>query len=241
MFDKYSKDDLSLLKELYPNNYQEQLDKLKDNYPIQYLIGYVDFYGYKINVNENVLIPRFETEYLVDDTIKLIKKYINNPKILDIGTGSGCIAISLSKELNTNVSALDISSNAIDIAKDNAGINNADITFINEDIKTYISKEKYNVIISNPPYVKDDSNVDKEIKYEPSNAIYANDNGLEYYKIILSKSKELLEDKNIIAFEIGDDQANDIISIAKVYYPQANILAKNDLNNLNRYIYIINE
>ena len=241
MFDKYSKEDLNLLKELYPKTFGEQLDKLKDNYPIQYLIGYVDFYGYKINVNENVLIPRFETEYLVDDTIKLIKKYINNPKILDICTGSGCIAISLSKELNTKVSALDISSNAIDIAKDNASINNADITFINEDIKTYISKEKYNVIISNPPYVKDDSNVDKEIKYEPSNAIYANDNGLEYYKIILSKSKELLEDKNIIAFEIGDDQANDIISIAKVYYPQANILAKNDLNNLNRYIYIINE
>ena len=241
MFDKYSKDDLSLLKELYPNNYQEQLDKLKDNYPIQYLIGYVDFYGYKINVNENVLIPRFETEYLVDDTIKLIKKYINNPKILDIGTGSGCIAISLSKELNTKVSALDISSNAIDVAKDNASINNAEITFINEDIKTYISKEKYNVIISNPPYVKDDSNVDKEIKYEPSNAIYSSDNGLEYYKVILSKSKELLEDKNIIAFEIGDDQANDIISIAKEYYPKANIIAKNDLNNLNRYIYIINE
>ena len=241
MFDKYSKDDLSLLKKLYPNNYQEQLDKLKDNYPIQYLIGYVDFYGYKINVNENVLIPRFETEYLVDDTIKLIKKYINNPKILDIGTGSGCIAISLSKELNTKVSALDISSNAIDVAKDNASINNAEITFINEDIKTYISKEKYNVIISNPPYVKDDSNVDEEIKYEPSNAIYANDNGLEYYKVILSKSKELLEDKNIIAFEIGDDQANDIISIAKEYYPKANIIAKNDLNNLNRYIYIINE
>jgi len=241
MFDKYSKEDLDLLKKLYPNNYDKQLDKLNNNYPIQYLIGYVDFYGYKINVNENVLIPRFETEYLVDDTLKLISKYINHPKIIDIGTGSGCIAISLAKELNISVTALDVSNNAIKVAKENALENNANISFICEDIKTFIPTNKYNVLISNPPYVKDKANVDNETKYEPQNAIFANDNGLEYYKIILSKSTDMLEDRNIIAFEIGDDQASDIIEIVKIYYPKANIITKNDLNNLNRYIYVINE
>ena len=241
MFDKYSKEDLNLLRKKYPDNFDEQLEKLNNNYPIQYLIGHVNFLGYKINVNEDVLIPRFETEYLVDDTIKLIKKYIKNPKILDVGTGSGCIAIALSKELNVNVCALDVSSKALKIAKENAIENSADLSFICEDIEEYDTSSKYNVLISNPPYVEINSKVDKETIYEPQNAIYAGDNGLEFYKIILSRCKELLEDKNVIAFEIGDKQASEIINIAKVYYPKANIVAKNDLNNLNRYIYIINE
>ena len=241
MFNKYSKDDLDLLKELYPNEYEEKLKKLESHYPIQYLIGFVNFYGYKINVNEDVLIPRFETEYLVNDTIKLIKKYIKEPKIIDIGTGSGCIAITLSKELNTNVSALDISEKAIKVAKENAVENNADISFICEDISDFNSKEKFNVLISNPPYVKRKSYVDKETNYEPQNAIFADEGGLKFYKIILDKSKDLLNENNIIAFEIGDDQADDIVGLVKQYYPNANIIAKNDLNGFNRYIYIINE
>lgn len=241
MFDKYSKKDLDLLKQLYPNNYDEQVNKLKMNYPIQYLIGYVDFCGYKINVNENVLIPRFETEYLVDDLLKFVNKYINNPSVIDIGTGSGCIAIALSKQLNVSVDALDISKNAIQVAKENAKYNKANISFICKDIKEFESEKKYNVLVSNPPYVDPNSYVDEETKYEPYNSIYANDNGLEYYKVIMLKSKEILTDKNIIAFEIGDNQAKDVEQIAKDYYPNARIIAKNDNNNLNRYVYIINE
>ena len=241
MFDKYSKNDLELLKKIYPDNYEEQLDKLRKNYPIQYLIGYVNFFGNKIFVNENVLIPRFETEYLVDDTIKLINKYISNPKIIDIGTGSGCIAIALAKELNIKVSALDISKEAIKLAKTNALENDSEIEFINEDIKKYKTESKFNVLISNPPYVRKNECVDPETKYEPQNAIFANDDGLEYYKIILEKSISILDKKNIIAFEIGKNHKNDIISIAKIYYPNANVISKNDLNNNNRYIYIINE
>ena len=241
MFDKYAKKDLDLLKELYPNTYEEQLKKLENNYPIQYLIGYVDFLGYRINVNENVLIPRFETEYLVDDTIILINKYNINPSIIDIGTGSGCIAISLSKEFNVSVDALDISSKAIEVAKENAKINNARINFVCEDINDFKTNKKYNVLISNPPYVNKESIVDKETKYEPQNAIFANDNGLEYYKIILSKFKDFLEEKNIIAFEIGDKQVEEIIKITKEFYPNANIITKKDLNGFERYIYIINE
>lgn len=241
MTDKYSNTDLKLLKEIYHNNFDDIQKKLKDNYPIQYLIGYVNFYGYKISVNENVLIPRFETEYLVDDTIKLINIYIKEPKIIDIGTGSGCIAISLSKKYNTIVDAIDISKAAIKVANINSINNKAKINFINKDIKKFNSKKLYNVIISNPPYVKIGSVVDKETKYEPQNALYANDNGLEYYKIILEKSINMLEKRNIISFEIGKDQGKEVVSIAKKYYPESKTILKKDLNGIDRYIYIINE
>ena len=241
MIDKYSKQDLDLVKKKYPNNYEEKLKLLKENYPIQYIIGSVDFYGNNIKVNEDVLIPRFETEYLVDDTIRLIHEYIPEPKIIDICTGSGCIAISLAKELKVKVDALDISKKALNLAEYNAVNNNVEINYICGDIKEFETNEKYNVLISNPPYVKFDSFTSKETKYEPQEAIFARDNGLEYYKVILSKSVNFLEKKNVIAFEIGDKQASDVIKISKKYYPKAKIISKNDLNNLNRYIYIINE
>lgn len=234
MFDKYNINDLNKLTD-------EQKERLKDNYPIQYLLGSVNFYGYEFKVDERVLIPRYETEYLVDDTKKLIKQYIKEPKIIDLCTGSGCIAISLAKELNTSVDALDISRDAINLAKENAINNNVDINFINEDIKSFNTTKKYNVIISNPPYVRLDEQVGLETKYEPQIALFANDNGLEFYKIILDKSKDLLEDKNIIAFEIGDKQGNYIKEYASNIYPNANIIVKKDLKNLERYVYIINE
>ena len=235
MFNKYSKQDLELLS-------KKNIDKdnLKD-YPIQYAIGNVNFYGYDLNVDERVLIPRFETEYLVQDSIKLIKEYINNPKIIDIGTGSGCIAISLSKELNLEVDALDVSAGAIELAKENANLNKANINFINEDIYDFKTDKKYNVIISNPPYVPYGSkDVSEEIKYEPQNAIYADNNGLIFYEIILNKSKNLLENKNIICFEIGDKQGEKIKQMALNVYPNANVIVKKDLNNYDRYVYIIN-
>ena len=234
MFDKYNINDLNKLTD-------EQKEKLKSNYPIQYLLGSVNFYGYEFKVDERVLIPRYETEYLVDDTIKLIKEHIKEPKIIDLCTGSGCIAISLAKELNTSVDALDISLDAINLAKENAVNNNVVINYINEDIKSFNTNKKYNVIISNPPYVRLDEQVDLETKYEPQIALFAGDNGLEFYKIILDKSKDLLEDKNIIAFEIGDKQGNSIKEYALNIYPNANIIIKKDLNNLERYVYIINE
>ena len=233
MFNKYNINDLEQL-----NDKQKEL--LKNNYPIQYLIGSVNFYGYEIKVDERVLIPRFETEYLVDDTLKYIKEYIKDPKIIDLCTGSGCIAITLSKELNKTIDALDISKDALDLAKENTINNNANINFINEDIKLFKPNKKYNVIISNPPYVESNEKVDLETKYEPQIALFANDNGLEYYKIILDKSNLLLEDKFIIAFEIGQNQAEDIKNYAKKIYPKANIIIKKDLNNLDRYLYIIN-
>lgn len=238
-----SNTDYELLKKLYPNNIDEIIKKINDDYPIQYLIGDVDFYGYQIKVDERALIPRFETEGLVDNLIKLIKNETNyHPlKILEIGTGSGCIAITLSKELDTTVDALDISKDAIDLASSNAVLNNASVNFALGDIKNCSINKKYNILVSNPPYVKYDEPVDPATKYEPQNALFANNNGLEFYEIILKRSKDFLETRNIIAFEIGCTQGEDITNIAKLYYSNAFIQVKKDLAGKDRYIFIINE
>ena len=238
-----SNTDYELLKKLYPNNMDEIIKKINNDYPIQYLIGDVDFYGYTIKVDERALIPRFETEGLVDNLIKLIKTQTNYPalKILEIGTGSGCIATTLSKELDTTVDALDISKDAIDLASSNAVLNNANVNFALGDIKNCTISKKYNILVSNPPYVKYDEPVDPATKYEPQNALFALNNGLEFYEIILKRSKEFLASKNIIAFEIGCTEGQDIANIAKSYYPNAYIQVKKDLAGKDRYIFIINE
>lgn len=233
--------DYELLKHKYPNNMDQVEKLLSENYPVQYLIGYVNFLGYHINVDERVLIPRFETEMLVDETIKLINQKNIIPHIIDIGTGSGCIAIALSKELNVHVDAIDISKEALEVATNNALVNNADITFKNIDIKNGTLEPIYNVLISNPPYVSLEEEVDPHIKYEPQNAIYASCNGLEYYEIIIKRSLDFLTKPNIIAFEIGQTQTNAITAIAKNYYPSSNIIAKKDLTGRNRFLFIIND
>lgn len=215
---------------------------LNKGYPVQYIIGNVDFYGINIEVNEDVLIPRFETEYLVDDLIKITKElHFENPNILEVGTGSGCISIALKKNINCTMEAIDISNEAIKIAKRNALNNHVDINFVNEAIENYSSNQKFDILVSNPPYVDYNSPVDEKIKYEPQIAIYADDRGLYFYKVILEKTKNFLNKKNIIAFEIGYNQADEIESIVKKYYPNSQIIKKNDLNGYNRYIYIINE
>lgn len=228
--------DKELLEKKYPND-ASYLDKLKDNYPVQYLIGDISFCGYPIEVNENVLIPRFETEYLVDKTSKLIQKLnITSPTILDIGTGSGCIAISLKKLIpDSKVTALDISTKALEVAKSNAKFNNVTITFLNQDILSNKISD-YDVIISNPPYIAYDEEVAPEVKYEPSLALYANDSGLEFYKKIVDNLK-LIHFK-LCAFEIGATQKEKIINYVKKNLPDYQVICEKDFNNLDRYIFI---
>lgn len=233
--------DFEILKSMYPNNIDEVIQKLNNHYPVQYLIGNVNFYGYQIFVDERVLIPRFETEGLVEETLKLIKFKNITPKIIEIGTGSGCIAIALSKELNTHVTAIDISKSAIEVATKNALYNEADVTFQLKDIKTGDFNSKYNILISNPPYVKYDEPVDPATKFEPQNALFADHNGLEFYEVILKRSHEFMESPNIIAFEIGETQATEIETLAKKEYPNANVIVKKDLQERNRYLFVIND
>ncbi len=234
--------DEELIKKYVPNdNYEEALQKLKSGYPVQYIIGNVEFYNSLIKVNENVLIPRFETEYLVEKTIKYLKKInINNPKILEIGTGSGCIAIALKKHLNCDVDAIDINPKAITIAKDNAILNKVDINFMHLDIHDFKSENKYDLIISNPPYVPIGNEVDEKTKYEPQNAIFASDNGLYFYKIILNKVKNNLKPNYLIAFEIGDKEEIYLDEYIKTILPNSYIKIEKDYNNYERYLFVSN-
>ena len=215
----------------------------KKHYPLQYIIGNTNFYGYTIKVNKNVLIPRFETEELIEKTINLIKKHdFKNIDILELGTGSGCISIALAKEINPNsIEALDISRKALKLAKENAENNNVNINFIKKDMNKFIPNKKYDIIISNPPYLNKQDEVDVGIKYEPKKALFAKDNGNYFYKEILKRYKPFLKDKFIIAFETGIKTKEELENFAKKLYPKSKIIFEKDLQNKERFMFIINE
>ena len=166
----------------------------------------------------------------------------SNLKILDIGTGSGCIPIALKKELPySSIDACDISKEVLEVAKSNAKLNNVQINFIKSDIFSNIT-DKYDLIISNPPYIKEDEEIMDIVKNnEPHLALYAKDNGLYFYKEILKNSSKYLNKKSVIAFEIGESQGLEIKSLAQNYYPNATIILDQDFRHLDRYLFIINE
>jgi len=234
--------DWKLLNAKY-SNLNKVIKKLEKDYPVQYLIGNVNFYGYIINVNKNVLIPRFETETLVEKTIEYIKKLkLVKGSVIDLGTGSGCISIVLKKELDSlNITSLDNSRKALKIAKKNAKNNKADINILKHDIFKFNPVNKYDILISNPPYITDKDKVSKSIKYEPKKAIYADENGINYYKHIISTCKNYLNKKNLIAFEIGDKQGKILKDLAKKNFPKATISLEKDLSGKDRFLFIINE
>ena len=231
-----------LKKYLKDKTLDEGIELLNKGIPVQYIVGNVDFYGYNFKVNENVLIPRFETEELVEKTIKYINKYFNNEiKILDIGTGSGCIAITLNKLLdNSMVNAVDISKDALDVARENNKINNTDVNFIESDVFSNIN-DKYDVIISNPPYISYDEDIMDIVKNnEPHLALYASNNGLYFYEEILKNISNHLNKNYLIAFEIGYKQYKDIENIIKNYLPNSYIKLEQDYSQKDRFIFISN-
>ena len=188
------------------------LERLKTHEPIQYLLGKTSFMDLEFKVNSSVLIPRPETEELVR---LILKENLDGKEILDIGTGSGCIAISIAKNLpNSKVSALDISNDAIEVAKENAKLNNVSIEFINADIFEYNSDKKYDVIISNPPYVTElEKTLMKKnvLDFEPELALFVEDNEpLKYYTEIINFSKFSLKSKSLLFFEINNKYYDDL-------------------------------
>ena len=237
------------LKYLKNNNlysketYQQGIKQLQEGKPIQYIIGNVDFYGNIINVNENVLIPRFETELLVEKTIKYINQHFKNKKlnIIDLGTGSGCIAIALKKILTSlEVDALDISKEAIKLAKKNAHQNKVSINFIEGNMEDPLSK-KYDVIISNPPYIDYGEEIMDIVKNnEPHIALYAKENGIYYYHKIIKNLMNNLPNNYLIAFEIGHTQAKKIEELAIKYLDNPKIIIEKDYSDKDRFIFIIN-
>ena len=237
---KIMKEKIEYLKKyLQDKDIDTAIKELENGIPVQFIVGNVDFYGNTINVNKNVLIPRFETELLVDKTIKYIKtNFKHHVDILDIATGSGCIAITLKKEIDSTVDASDISESALKVAQENALNNKVDINFINSDMLTNITK-KYDIIISNPPYLtKEDDIMDIVKNNEPEIALYAKDNGLYYYDVILKNIKNNLKDKYLIAFEIGYTQGEAIKNIALKYLDNINVKIEKDYSNKDRFVFI---
>lgn len=233
--------DIEYLKKYYDGNIEDAIKRLNNGEPVQYIVGNVDFMGNIINVNSSVLIPRFETEELVSETIKRIKStFITKVDILDLCTGSGCIAISLAKEIDSNIDATDISKDALEVAINNSKLNNTSINFINTDLYTGINK-KYDVIISNPPYIRTDEEIEDIVREnEPHLALFAGIDGLDYYKKILNDITNNLKDDYLVAFEIGDLQREDITSLIEKVLPNAKVECLKDLSNRDRMIFIYN-
>ena len=230
-----------LVSEEDTERFKNQVQALSQGKPLQYVMGYVNFCGIKYIINNDDLIPRFETEELVENSISLIKtKFKNrNIKILDIGCGSGVIGLTLKKIFpNSEVTLLDISSEALEVAKENAKRLNLDVKFIQSDIFENVT-ETYDVIISNPPYIMEDEEIEDIVKNnEPHIALYAGKDGLDCYKKILKDIKLHLNNNYLIAFEIGRYQAPSIINMANYFLSKNDIIVKKDLQERDRMIFI---
>ncbi len=224
--------------------YKSSLEALKENKPIQYVIGNVNFYGLKFIVNKNVLIPRFETEELVEQVVEYAKGLNKDKiKILDLGCGSGAIGLTLKSILkDSEVTLVDISKEALEVARLNANNLNLDVTFIESDWLLDVGLDKYDIVVSNPPYIKTDEEIEEIVKNnEPSLALYGGIDGLDCYRKILANIKPYLNDKFLIAFEIGESQKEEICDIANKYLYDVEITCKKDLYGRNRMIFVRNK
>lgn len=191
--------------------------------PIQYIIGHVDFYGLKINVGKGVLIPRPETELLVEETIKQLKKRFtihgSRFTVLDLCTGSGCIALCIAKHLpDADVFGTDISEKALKYARNNADLNRIEnVTFLQGDLYEPAKGMRFNIIVANPPYIRrmDIRDLQPEINlWEPIEALDGGEDGLQFYREILCSSANYLSDGGLVIMEVGSGEAKDVLSIA---------------------------
>lgn len=240
-----SKLDWELLCKKYKSDrsLSKVVKKIEDDYPVQYAIGDVEFLNNKILVNKNVLIPRFETELLVDKLIKYIDaNNLEKTNMLDLCTGSGCIAISLASKIKgANCFAVDRSFKALRLANKNARINRVKVKFLRKNIlKDNKYPLKYGVIVSNPPYVTLNEKVSPNTKFEPHIALYPGEDDILFYKKIIDDSLKMTYPKNIIAFEIGSKQAERICKYASDKFPKAKIVVEKDYNGYDRFVFIFN-
>lgn len=220
--------------------YLNQLEALSNNKPIQYVIGTSNFYGNDYIVNEHTLIPRFETEELVENTLKYMEElFPNKPlKVIDLGCGTGCIGITIKKKKpSSSVTLVDISEETLKVAQENARRLETEVTIINSDYFSNI-KDKFDVVISNPPYIKEDEEIEDIVKNnEPHLALYAGKDGLDAYRQILSTIKDHLNNQYLIAFEIGYTQKEEAINLIRENLPNSTIIAKQDMQGRDRMIF----
>ena len=242
--------------QLFSNNLSEQLSKEKENLyftlidkhikedaPLSHLVGFEYFYDRKFKVTSDVLSPRMETEELIYKVIEYVKASNKNKfKILDLCTGSGIIAITLKKELDqvsVDVIASDISEEAIEVAKENAQSHNATIKFIKSDIFNDID-DKFDIIVSNPPYIdrKDEVTMqDNVLKYDPHLALFAEEEGMYFYRKIIEQANDYLNENGVMFFEIGYDQKDKIIKLADMNGYSAEVYK--DINGRDRMAFLV--
>lgn len=230
--------DMKELNEEDEKKYFEYINKLVEGYPIEYITNKKEFMKMNFYVNENVLIPRQDTEILVEEVIEIAKR-INAKKILDLCTGSGAIAVSLAKYLpETDIYAIDISSEALEVAQKNANINNVKVNFINSDIFENLKEKEFDIIVSNPPYIKTEvcESLNKEVKKEPLIALDGGNDGLHFYKKIIEQCDKYLKKDGFLCLEIGYDQKDEVVNIINEKLKFKDTYSKKDLYNNDRII-----
>ncbi len=226
------------LTEEQEEKYFKNIEKLEKGIPLQHITHRQEFMKMNFYVNKNVLIPRPDTEVLVEEAIKIAKK-INAKKILDLCTGSGAIAISLAKYIeNSQITAIDISEKAIEVAKKNAKSNGVEkqIAFFKSDLFKDLPKEKYDMIISNPPYIKREiiKTLDEEVRQEPLMALDGGWDGLDFYRKIIHQAYEFLKYRGYLCLEIGYDQKIDVIDLIEQEEKYVDTYGKKDLYGNDR-------
>ena len=217
--------------------YFQYINKLKNGIPLQYITNNQEFMKLNFFVDENVLIPRADTEILVEEVISLAN--VDKNKILDVCTGSGVIAVSLAKYIkNSNVMALDISKEALKIAEKNAFNNNVNIKLIESDLFNNLEENDFDIIVSNPPYIRENviNELSIEVKHEPKIALDGGKDGLDFYRKLSSESYKYLKEDGYLCLEIGYDQKNEVIEILKNEKKYKNIYSKKDLFGNDRII-----
>jgi len=243
---------LADIKQEIDKDLEDRLIEAIDEYlikgrPVQHIIGYSYFYGYKMKVSEEVLIPRPETEELVGYVLSYYDEVFDGAKVdvIDVGTGSGAIAVALAcEEQNMNVSASDISPTAIEVAEFNAKNNDAKVKFfVGDMLQPFIENNyKVDILVSNPPYIPDDEYVeDIVLNNEPHVALFGGSDGMHFYKIILEGAKQILKEKNILAFEHSFSKGKEMYELAKKHFPNGEIIQIKDLNDKDRMTIIINK
>ena len=242
--------------QLFSNSLSEQMSKenedkyfsliekhIKEDVPLSHLVGFEYFYDRKYKVTKDVLSPRMETEELIYKVIEYVKASNKNKfKILDLCTGSGIIAITLKKELekvSVDVIASDISEEALEIAKENSQSHDATIKFIKSDIFNHIN-DRFDIIVSNPPYIdrKDEVTMkDNVLKYDPHLALFAEEEGMYFYRKIIEQAKDYLNENGVMFFEIGYDQKDKIIKLADMNGYSAEVYK--DINGRDRMAFLV--
>jgi len=220
---------------------------LENNIPIQHLIGHEIFFGHKFNVNENVLIPRFETEELVAKVLDLYDEHFDGKEVnvVDVGTGCGAIGITLAIEApEMNVTITDISSLALDVARENAEKLGANVKTIESDMLDGIISQglRFDILVSNPPYIPQEEKVESLVlDNEPHLALFGGSDGLYFYDLILRDAKQILNTPNIIAFEHAYHHREGMAHLIEKYFPDARYETVKDMQGRDRITYLINK